>query len=279
MRLAVQGQGVRFRVHVEDVHAVAGRGVRIVRVGELDPFLLPRHRIDQIALPEELHLLAVRQLHALDQLFQVLRIVALPEGGGFLDVVRRGGGAQVAVAVDGFRDPAQLLPQLQLLLAPDAEARHRHGHRREDGDDRADGDELGDGEARRFASHIELSVIGCRLSVGVPGSLLTTDNSSYRQLFHSTFALPPVTAETTAAPAVVWKAGCSRMRNVSPERPPWTRSASTSPPLTKTSGLPSDEVMRIRPASRLIVATGGAFGSMASALPKSTSFTSSERGS
>src|SRR5262249_20744474 len=147
---------------------------------------------------------------------------------------------------DGFGDPAQMFAQLHLLLPANAEGQHRQGHGGEDADDGHDGDELGDGEA---------------------------------SLSHSTLACPPEIDDATASPRPFLRPGLSMTRNVSPVMPPRTRNAARSPLETKLSGIPSDEVMRMLPWSRLIVTMGGFCGSYFSAGPKETSETSMACGS
>src|SRR5947209_17243414 len=175
------------------------------------------------------------------------------------------------VVVDAVGNFAQMFAQLDFFLAAKAEARHRARDGGKNRDDRADGDQFGHREA---AVTSQLAAVSAQFSAASNCELRAGDCE-----LHSTFAFPPATADITSMPFTSLNAGFSITRYVSPTRPPRTRRPTTSPPLAKTSGLPSDDTMRIVPASLLIVATGGVFGSIFSASPNITSDTSIECGS
>src|ERR1051326_1053534 len=237
----------RRGVNVEHVVRLAdARRVGLVGVGEDSPIILAGHRIDQIALAQQAHDLAVAELDRLRQLLELLRPLALAHQRRFLDAVRRREHAQLVVAVDGLDDPAQPLAQLDLLLPPDAERQHGQRDRGEDADDGHDRDELRDGES---------------------------------SVFHSTFAWPPETVDATFSPRPFFSPGLSMTRYVSPVMPPRTRSAARSPPAAKRSGRPSDDVMRMLPPALSIVTMGGFIGSIFIAGPNETSATSIACGS
>jgi hypothetical protein len=151
-------------VHLEDVVAVGHRRLGIVRRGQRDPFFAAGHGVDEVALADQADGLAVRHLHALEQFLEVLRIAVGAEGlhlcrthsAGWLAghaallllLTRRHlpHGHELLVLVDGVRDLAQPVLQLDLFLPPQAEACHRQGDRGQDADDRHDGDQFGDRE-------------------------------------------------------------------------------------------------------------------------------------
>src|SRR5205814_679273 len=114
------------------------------------------------------------------QILQALRILALSDRDLILDAAVH---AQVVVVVDGLGDAAQPVVQIDFLLAPEAETRHRQRERGENGDDRADRDQFRD-----------------RKTTLPP------------QMHHSTFVFPPATADITSTPFASRKAGFSITR-------------------------------------------------------------------
>src|SRR5438105_12408804 len=292
VRLSVESARVRFRVHLENVVAIRRGRVGIVSVRERVPLVLSGHRIDEIAVAQQPDHFCVVELDRLRELVERFWIIALAKIRRFLD---RAGSLRVAqffVLIDRIRNFAEPLMQLDFFLPPDAKRGDRHSHRGEDTDDRCDRDEFCDCETARAHCHPERSEgpgwcgrctkrtrsrppapPGPSLTLGVTAALSMTCSA------HSTFARPPETSEATNSPRSFFRLGLSTTRLLSPVIPPRTRSVAISPPLLKLSGFPSEEAIVTTPCSRLIVTTGGIFGSTLSAAPNATSLTSSECGS
>src|ERR1051326_9465461 len=219
MRLAVERERGRRGVHVEDVISASILFVGIITRAELDPLLVVRHRIDDVAVAQQTELLSVELLDRLRQILDALRPFALSDRWRIFQLPVD---AQVVVVVDRFGDTAQVFVELDLFLPAKAKPRDGQRDRGKDRDDRGAHHGLRDREAaaaRVIPSGATRSAAQSthpqRIGGEDPSTRWARSGGHAGEGHYSTLAFPPATADITSAPLPSWNAGFSIDRRAS----------------------------------------------------------------